>query len=499
MQFESKISDVKKINPMFSECKIRVMYAGENRNNSIIPKEVVEANLHTIYNTPIIGEFIKDKNDFGGHGGKTKITDDGIKFIRTTMPYGVIPSNAEVYWEDVKESDGTMHEYLTVNKAILWTGRYEEANRIIDEGNGQSMEINVSGGKFNEDKKYMIEEFSFSGLCILGLDVTPAFESASITAYSLDKDEFKKEFNQMLEELKFSLGDSMEYESKKHIDINNTKAAANMTGSWSSVDKTDLRHKLTSASNAKSLVEEGYLIVDSDWKHAPSEALHYPHHEVKDDTLIVHKAGLEAAYARLMQNDPHNEKALAHVKRHYRELGLDMSSFEINEGGNDMDEKEFERVMAENANLQKDLESEREKVEKFEVELKEAKDNIAEFEQKLGEMKAEFDKLNNEKQELEEYKLKVEKEAKEKAVEEVFESVKDSLGEDELAPYKEKAMDMDVEVLKTELFALIGRKAFSANKEQGATHNFQMNIQEFNRSEVKSGKGYEHIIEKYTK
>ena len=176
------------------------MYTGKNRNMSIISKNAVEKALPSLAGIPIVGEFSVESKDFKGHGGKIDL--DSYDFVHTTKPYGFVPESATYEWEEVKTRDGS-REYLTIDGCYLWTGRYEEAYSVIENGKGQSMEIEVTDGFWNEDEEaYQIDNFLFSALCILGDEVQPAFEDASITAYSLDKDSFKQEFNQMLSELK---------------------------------------------------------------------------------------------------------------------------------------------------------------------------------------------------------------------------------------------------------------------------------------------------------
>jgi hypothetical protein len=338
LQFEVTFVDVEPLNPLFSKCKIYVCYHGENRNGSIISKEVIEKAIPTIYNIPIVGRFSEDINDFTDHGGKIEITGNGankeIRYVHTTKPYGVVPESAIVDWETIGDK-----EYLTIDGALLWTGRYPEAQEVIESGKPQSMEIDVIEGRLRRDKKFEVTEMVFSALCILGDDVEPCFEDAQIVGYSLNKDSFFKEFQEMYQALReYNLvkgGSDVDKatfadDSKKHIDIDNSKEAAVMEGSWGSVDKSKLRDELVNASNASELVKEAYLIVDEGWEDHPSEALHYPHHVVKDGKLVVHKQGVIAAYARLMQNDPNNEKAKRHIEKHYKELGLDMDNFSLN-------------------------------------------------------------------------------------------------------------------------------------------------------------------------
>jgi hypothetical protein len=212
LDFNAKISDVKQINPLFSTCKVRVLYTGKNRNMSTITKDAVDKALPTMAGIPIVGEYSVEGQDFKGHGGAIDMSD--YRYIHTTKPYGFVPESATVQWVDVKGKDGATRSYLEVDGCYLWTGRYEEALSVIENGKGQSMEIEVTDGTWDDSSEsYVINNFVFSALCILGDDVEPAFEDANITAYSLDKDSFKQEFSQMLSELKESLKKEKEVNS----------------------------------------------------------------------------------------------------------------------------------------------------------------------------------------------------------------------------------------------------------------------------------------------
>jgi hypothetical protein len=198
----TKISDVKQINPLFSTCKVRVLYTGKNRNMSIISKDAVEKALPSIIGVPIVGEFSMENKDYKGHGGAIDL--DSYDFIHTTKPYGFVPESATFSWEEVKTRDGSIREYLTVDNCYLWTGRYPEAFSVVEQGKGQSMEIEVNDGEWNEaDEAYNIKNFTFSALCILGDEVEPAFEDANITSsFSLNSDAFKLEYAKMMDDVK---------------------------------------------------------------------------------------------------------------------------------------------------------------------------------------------------------------------------------------------------------------------------------------------------------
>jgi len=222
LDFQVSISDVKKFHPQFSTCKVRTLYTGDNRNMSHITPEAVEKALPTAFNIPIVGEFSMEAKDYKGHGGKIDL--DTYKYVHTTKPYGVVPESATFSWEKVEDKDGVTRDYLVIEGCVLWTGRYEEAFSIVERGKGQSMEIEVVTGEWVEESEtYRIDDFIFSGLCILGDEVEPAFESANISAYSFeDTDSFKEEFAQMKSEFA-----QMMIELKDSLDIN--KEGINLT------------------------------------------------------------------------------------------------------------------------------------------------------------------------------------------------------------------------------------------------------------------------------
>lgn len=215
--FESRFDKPVKFNSQFHMVKIYIAYAGKNRNGSIISKETFEKLIPSLYGVPVVGEWKEEKEDFGSHGGKIEISEDGIQFIDTTKPYGFIDSSATVQWENVTEEDGTEREYLTTT-AFLWTSRYPEVLKVLENKNNQSMELNIFDGKMSEEypEYFEILDGEFSALCILGEDVEGCFESAKVSQFNLDKDAFKSEFTQMVAELKKSLnftnegGDNLE-------------------------------------------------------------------------------------------------------------------------------------------------------------------------------------------------------------------------------------------------------------------------------------------------
>lgn len=212
LSFKVKIETVKKLNPLFTKVKIRILYAGLNRNNSYISKDVIDKYLiPSLFNIPIVAEFNEATEDFGDHGGELKRVNGKVQWISTTKPYGLIPESTTIDWETVKEDDGTSHDYLTAT-GLLWTARYPELNVILEGNSNQSMELDEDTlqGHWQKDADgnefYQVDEAYFSALCVLGADVEPCFENANVTPlYSLSREDFKREFNYMLQEINYSL------------------------------------------------------------------------------------------------------------------------------------------------------------------------------------------------------------------------------------------------------------------------------------------------------
>lgn len=195
------------INPQFRKVKIFIAYDGYNRNNTHISKEVFEQMIPSLYNIPIVGEWKEHNDNFGSHGGKIELSDEGYKEIRTTMPYGVIPESSDVHWELVKGKDGVERNYLTAT-GYLWVGRYPELQKVIDDGANQSMEIEIEVGDYNENENiFYINQAIFSALCLLGKDedlsknVEPCFEDARVDSYSKNNESFTLQYQEMLSEL----------------------------------------------------------------------------------------------------------------------------------------------------------------------------------------------------------------------------------------------------------------------------------------------------------
>lgn len=220
------------INPLMSECEIKVFYLGENRNRSYINEETAMEMAKTLRGAPIVGYFKKDKEDFADHGNRMIIDDEGIKFECMTRPYGFVSPNAKVWFQTFEDTDEfgnkVVRKYL-MTTGYLWTGQYEECKVATEKGRPHSMELDEetfnghwAKNRNNDMEFFIINDATFSKLCILGDDVEPCFEGSSVTAPNVSSnftkidDEFKKTLFSMMQELQFALqgGQQMENEVK---------------------------------------------------------------------------------------------------------------------------------------------------------------------------------------------------------------------------------------------------------------------------------------------
>lgn len=130
-----------------------------------------------------------------------------------------------------------------MTNGYLWTGQYPEIQKALDEGLPQSMELDEKSLDGHWAKNYnsgveffIINDATFSKLCILGSDVEPCFEGASVTEKEVSKNfskdpEFMTTLFTMMNELKDALqyskgGSDMLEEEKDEVVVEFEDATA---------------------------------------------------------------------------------------------------------------------------------------------------------------------------------------------------------------------------------------------------------------------------------
>lgn len=212
------------LNPGISKADVKVLYLGENRNGSFINKETAMKMSETLRACPIVGAYRKDIDDFGDHGEIIHVENGEITFDCATVPYGFVAPDAKVWFKEFTDYDefgNTVNREYLMTTAYLWTGQYPEIERCVKEGMGQSMELDGKSidGHWAENSEsgiefFIINDASFTKLCVLGDGVEPCFEGASVEAPNIS-DKFSKEgftttLYNMMNELKFALAEKVE-------------------------------------------------------------------------------------------------------------------------------------------------------------------------------------------------------------------------------------------------------------------------------------------------
>lgn len=178
--------------------------------------------------SPIVGKFNQETQDFEEHSRELEIKDGKINLIDITKPYGFVPTDAKVWFQYFLDDDAITREYLCT-EGYIWTKIYPESERIVTEGNNQSMELNKESVKGNwaknnnsDSRFFIINEAIIEKLCILGENEEPCFEGSQIkTSFAL-KEGFEKlrtEMYSMIQQINNEGGtDQMAEEIKKKLE-----------------------------------------------------------------------------------------------------------------------------------------------------------------------------------------------------------------------------------------------------------------------------------------
>ena len=207
LEYASSLTDICEVNSSFDSGVLRIAYEGKNRNGSLITHEAFENALPTLINVPVVANYSIEENSIGGHDmGIVKDNDGKLRLINYTEPLGVVPSGSRQWFDEVEEDDGTIHNYLYTD-VLLWK-RQPVYTKVKEDGiTDHSMEITVKDAH-TDDGVFVIDDFEFTALCLLGDDVTPCFESSALQVFSND---FKQQMSEMMQDLKdsFTLIDTL--------------------------------------------------------------------------------------------------------------------------------------------------------------------------------------------------------------------------------------------------------------------------------------------------
>lgn len=204
--------------PVISKSRCRIFYKYKNRNGGFISDEFAEKLLQTLPYTPVKGIYEEIGEDFLDHGNER--SEGRI--------YGIVPENPNFAWEQHVDEDGVTRTYACAD-VLLFTGLYKEANEIT--GKAQSMELyepSIRGkwAQIGGQQYYVYEDACFLGLQALGDEVEPCFEGASffsllpeakglveeIKQYNLSQNQ-KEGGNTKMQKVNFKLSDAEKFDA----------------------------------------------------------------------------------------------------------------------------------------------------------------------------------------------------------------------------------------------------------------------------------------------
>ena len=410
--------NIEGISPFASKCEIKVLYLGGNRNGSFITKEVATQMAQTLPGTPIVGYYSETQEDFRDHGDQMIIDGDGVKFKCLTTPYGFVAPDTKIWFQDFEDTDefgnSVVRTYL-MTEGYLWTEQYEEALKVLNEGRPQSMELDTKTlkGHWSTDNNkgidfFIINDAIFSKLCILGEDVEPCFEGASVTAPNVSstfsKDEnFTKTLYSMMEEL-------------KELTLCQNKGGQTMEENTQVVEPVVEEEVSPVAENAEAVVEE-----------AP----------VAEEYVAEEEKNLDNMGNGDEENISENQNSIEEYKK------------------NDEEDKEDSKDDAEKDSESDDETEDDEKKAKTKNTLEE---NFALVENELNELKDKYSLLEKENAELKEFKSNIEAKEKDALINSFY-----MLSDEDKADVIEHKAEYSLEDIESKLSVICVRKKVNFN------------------------------------
>lgn len=203
--YHFSLDEVKDVNSYFAKGKMRIAYHGRNPNGTNISKEAFDLCIPTIFNCPVVANYMREADMIGGHDVNIVKTENGLLMQNITEPVGVIPESANTWWETVEEPDGEKHEYLCAD-VLIWK-RQAVYEHLKENGiTSGSMEIAVTQRHYDVNGEMHIDAFEFTAFCLLERD-HPCFQSAGVELFSVDAcreqfslmmEDFRKEFSEVI-------------------------------------------------------------------------------------------------------------------------------------------------------------------------------------------------------------------------------------------------------------------------------------------------------------
>lgn len=455
----------------FISVTIDVLHTGLNFNKSIFSKEVVNANIDTIKNTPILGfitEVSDDDKDFKGHEYVITKDENGIKRKYIGEAFGVIPESCNARWVKKETDSGVEREFLQVD-GILWT-KFQDAADIMlnDIEKPQSMELypyDIDGYE-DDDGNFVFSKFSFDGCCILGSSKEPAMENAKIEVVNFAMSDFVKSIQSEIRNKYSAFTKIVNDTTFANLADDNTftnTVNEKTNGGAEIMNKTDFAQTLLEQfSDISAMVRQHETFTDR-WGY---ECSRYHAVDVQENEVIVVDAKNNYNYFGLSftmngdkaEIDFENGKRKKLRYEDYEEGSSIEGAFDFGKHIEEITEVAFAKV-EEASNKVSENE---EKIAEFEAKVVEFETAKNEIEEKYNQVKAEFEEM---KPKYEDYvqaeraRIEAELDAQKDAEFAKYETV---LNDDvNFTALKEKKAELTVKEIESECAILYARKSLA--------------------------------------
>ena len=445
----------------FINVTIDVLHTGLNYNGSIFSKEVVDENIETIKNTPILGfitEVPCDGKDFKGHEYVITKDKDGVKRKYIGEAFGLIPESCNPRWITKTTDSGVEREFLQVD-GILWS-KFQDAADIMlsDMEKPQSMELypHDIDGYEDDDGNFVFSHFSFDGCCILGTTVEPAMENAKIEVQFTMSDFVKSIQNELND--KYSAFTKIVNDTNTFTELKMVNEKTN--GGVGIMENTDFAQTLLSQFEDISAQVRQHETFTDRWGY---ECARYYAVDVQENEVIVVDAKNNYNYFGLSftMNGDKAEINFESAKRKklryedYEEGSSVEGAFDFGKHIEEIENNAFAKI--EEANT-KTSEAEG-KVSEYEVKISEIETAKNDIEEKYNAVNAEFEEMKPKYEDFvkaEQARIEAELEAQKDAEFAKYETV---LADDvNFAALKEKKSEMTVKEIESECAIMYARK-----------------------------------------
>lgn len=467
----------------FLEVEIDVLHEGLNLNKSIFSKDVVNKNIDTIKNTPILG-FIRElpdgENDFKGHEYIITKTDrNGLTRKYIGSAFGLIPESCDAHWISKISEDGQERDYLRVN-GLLWTKFTDSIDimmRDIDKPHSMELFPNNIDGYEDEDGNFVFTSFSFDGCCILGStdDIQPAMISSNIKVKDFEvqftMSDFVKSIQNELND-KYSAFTKLVNETTNQAFTKMVNEKTNQ-GGIETMSNTDFTQTLLAQfEDISAMVRQHETFVDR-WGY---ECSRYYAVDIQENEVIVVDAKNSYNYFGLSftMNGDKAEIDFDSAKRKklryedYEDSSFVEGAFDFGKHIEEIENVAFAKVEEANAKV-----SEAEgKVSEFETKVSEFETAKNEIEEKYNQINAEFEEMKPKYEnyvKAEQARIEAELDAQKDAEFAKYESI---LTDDvDFVALKEKKAEMSVKEIESECAILYARKSLAQSNFSKSNEN----------------------------